>query len=139
MNKAILTIMTILLSNFCFCQINSNELLEPVAFTKACLEAAKIPNSDTLECYPEGTKKWLVLIEQYVNILSEKLNPEAKKGLIAANQEWLKIIEKELQETNQIIQDKNLPLITRKQAAIRQFKFAEKRALNLKKVIEEYK
>lgn len=139
MNKITLITIMLLIRGICYCQTNSNEILEPIAFTRACLEAAKIPNSDTLECYPEGTKKWLVLIEEYKATLSKKLNLNSRKVLESDTQEWLKLMEEEIIVTNQIIQDKNLPLVTRRQAAIRQFKFAEKRALSLRKTILEYK
>lgn len=135
MKKIILSIILSFSFGASFGQLDTNEILEPVAYARACLQVATNPPPDTVDCYPSATKRWLVLIDQYVKDLSKKLNPDARKGLEAANQVWLEKIDKELQETNQIIQDKNLPLLTRRQAAIRQFQFAEKRALNLRRAI----
>ena len=118
-----------------FGQHDTAIVLEPVAFARACLEVAIKPPPDTLDCYPGVTKKWLLLIDQYTTGLSKKLNPDARKSLQAANEAWLLDFEKELEETNKIIRDKNLPLLTRRQAAIRQYKFAENAALQLQKRI----
>ena len=126
MNKLILIF--IISYSFSYGQENSKEVLEPIAFSRACLDVAIKPPPDTLDCYPYASKRWLTLIEEYVKQISIKFDLDKKKALETEQQKWLKEMESEFNSTNEIIENKDLPLIDRRKAAVKQFKFGQKRA-----------
>lgn len=133
--KTIILTIFLLIAHVSFGQLDTNEILEPVAFTKACLEVAKIPSPDTLECYPNATIRFTNLIDQYLVVLRPKLKDEFRKEFEWHHYLWEVNLQAVLLQTNKIIQDAGLPLLTRRQAAIQQFKFLEKRALYLRKLV----
>lgn len=133
--KTIILTIFLLIAHVSFGQSDTNEVLEPVAFTKACLEVAIIPRPDTLECYPNETIRFTKLIDQYLVTLRPKLKEEDRKQFEEHQYLWEVNLEVTLFVTNKIIQDNSLPLLTRRQSAIQQFKYLEKRALYLRKLI----
>jgi hypothetical protein len=133
--KTIILTIFLLIAHVSFGQLDTNEVLEPVAFTKACLEVAIIPKPDTLESYPNETIRFTKLIDQYLVTLRPKLKEEDRKQFEEHQYLWEVNLEVTLFVTNKIIQDNSLPLLTRRQSAIQQFKYLEKRTLYLRKLI----
>lgn len=118
-----------------FGQLDTNEILEPVVMVNKCLSNAILPRPDTVDCYPNTTIVFTKLIDQYLVILRPKLKDEFRKQFEEDQHFWEVNLIATLQMTNKVIHDKSLPLLTRRQSAIQQFKYLEKRALYLRKLI----
>lgn len=128
MNKFILILVGIIICDFSFSQNNVNEPLEPISFSRACLEHATKPPPDTLDCYPHASKKWLEFIDKYIQDVSTKLDQAQKKALEDDQKKWFSETDLEYTENNKIIQNNGLPIADRRKAAIKLFKIGQKRA-----------
>ncbi len=133
--RTIIAIIFLFTSYVSLGQLDTNEILEPVAITNKCLSNAILPRPDTLDCYPQATTLFTNLIDQYLIILRPKLKDEFRKQFEEHQNLWEANLQATLFVTNKIIQDNSLPLLTRRQSAIQQFKYLEKRALYLRKLI----
>ena len=131
----IFTILFLFITVVSFGQLDTNEILEPVVMVNKCMSNAILPRPDTLDCYPNATTVFTKLIDQYLVTLRPKLKDEFRKEFEWHQYLWEVNLKALLLQTNKIIQDNSLPLLTRRKSAIQQFEYLEKRALYLRKLI----